>query len=259
VSTTGVIFAAIAVAWLAYLVPHFVRRRDDDPVEQADPVDRFSDSVRVVEHGTAPLLDQDLSEIDAYEVSTPLTRRAALNELQRLERMAATRRRRVLLGLMAVLSAVIGVAAVELLPWWSVAIAGGLVVVFFVVSRVSVAIMRRSLDRRHAEIRSGGEEVTIFLGRRTTKKKVASPETESAKITATSNGLWDPIPITTPTYVSKPLAPRTVRTIDLSGPPLTSNAAQPPIIADAPEPLSIFEDSTPEDLDSDDLPKSASG
>ena len=32
VGTTGVIFAAIAIAWLAYLVPHFVRRREDDRV-----------------------------------------------------------------------------------------------------------------------------------------------------------------------------------------------------------------------------------
>ena len=33
-----------------------------------------------------------------------------------------------------------------------------------------------------------------------------------------AGALWDPVPITMPTYVSKPLAPRTVRTIDLSGP-----------------------------------------
>jgi hypothetical protein len=63
VGTTGVIFAAIAVAWLAYLVPHFVRRRDDEDLDESDPADRFSDSMRIVRYGTAPLLDHDLEEI----------------------------------------------------------------------------------------------------------------------------------------------------------------------------------------------------
>ena len=65
------IIAAIAIAWLAYLVPHFVRRRDEEPVEESDPTDRFSESIRIVRNGTAPLLDQDLEEIKSYEVSTP--------------------------------------------------------------------------------------------------------------------------------------------------------------------------------------------
>ena len=89
VGTTGSIFAAIAVAWLAYLVPISSGAADDDEVDGEDPSDRFSDSIRIVRHGTAPLLDQDLAEIPAYEVSTPLTRRAAINDLRRLERLAA--------------------------------------------------------------------------------------------------------------------------------------------------------------------------
>ena len=33
--------------------------------------------------------------------------------------------------------------------------------------------------------------------------------------TAAAEGLWDPVPVTLPTYVSKPAARRSVRTIDL--------------------------------------------
>lgn len=233
--TTGLIFTAIAVAWLAYLVPHFVRRRDDDPLPQADPADRFSDSVRIVEHGTAPLLDQDLTEISSYEVSTPVTRRAAINDLRRLEKLAAIRRRRVLLALLAVLSAVIGVWAVNLLPWWAVAVSGGLVVGFVVISRVSVLMMRRSLDRRHADISSGCGEVTVFLNRARAEAAPESIVVGGAAKAGRTTVLWDPVPITMPTYVSKPLAPRTVRTIDLSGPSVTAaTVAQPPVIAEAP-------------------------
>jgi hypothetical protein len=239
VGTTGVIFAAIAIAWLAYLVPHFVRGRDDveELLDDSDPADRFSDSMRIVRYGTAPLLDQDLEEIASFEVSTPQTRRAAAKDLRRLERLAASRRRRVLLGLMAALSAVIGICAVHLIPWWSTAIPGGLLLIFLVVARVSVRSMRRGLDARHREIRHGSNESTIFLSR---KDFAASGEDAHAAggradLAASAGTLWDPIPITMPTYVSKPLAPRTVRTIDLSGPEMSSSARhQGPVTADAP-------------------------
>jgi hypothetical protein len=239
VGTTGVIFAAIAIAWLAYLVPHFVRRRDDDELlEESDPADRFSDSMRIVRHGTAPLLDQDLEEIASFEVSTPQTRRAAVNDLRRMERLAASRRRRVLLVLMAALSAAIGLFTAHLIPWWSTAIPGGLLLIFIVVARISVRVMLRRLDARHREIRHGNNESTIFLSRKDfAKSGMATPSASGTGDVAAKTGtLWDPIPITMPTYVSKPLAPRTVRTIDLSGPGTPSSARHDsPVTADAPE------------------------
>lgn len=237
VGTTGVIFAAIAVAWLAYLVPHFVQRRADEPVDEADPSNRFSDSMRIIKHGTAPLLDQDLSEIGSYEVSTPLTRRAAIDDLGRLERMAARRRRRVLLALMLVLSAMVGVCAARLWPWWTVAIPGGLVLAFLAVARISVRGLRRTLEVRYQDICRGGAESTVFLSRRDLAKvgPGALGENVSATPIVPPGALWDPVPITMPTYVSKPLAPRTVRTIDLSGPELTASARSTvPVTADAP-------------------------
>ncbi len=234
------IFAAIAIAWLAYLVPHFVRRRNDDPGIESDPADRFSENVYIVRHGTAPLLDQDLAPIAEYEVSTPLTRRAGIADLRRLDRLAATRRRRVLLGLMALISAVIGMCAVDWLPWWSVAVPGGMLVAFFVAARISVHLMRRSLDDRYHAIMAGGHEKTVFLSRKKSddtaeeQKPADKPVAEEPK--PVSGALWDPVPITMPTYVSKPLAPRTVRTIDLSGPDvISSRRPSHPVVADVPE------------------------
>jgi hypothetical protein len=238
VGTTGVIFAAIAVAWLAYLVPHFVRRRDEEDLDQSDPADRFSDSMRIVRYGTAPLLDHDLEEIAPFEVSTPQTRRAAVNDLRRLEAVASSRRRRVLLGLMAALSAVVGLCGAHLIPWWSAAIPGGLLLIFVVIARISVQVMRTRLDVRYGEIRHGNNESTIFLSREDFSTSGSDPHRSSGKSeTASRPGtLWEPIPITVPTYVSKPLAPRTVRTIDLSGPGATSSARhEGPVTADAPD------------------------
>ena len=236
VGTTGVIFGAIAIAWLAYLVPHFVRRREDEQLEVPELDNRFADSMRIVRTGAAPLLNQDLEQIQTFEVSTPQTRRAAVVDLRRLEGLAASRRRRVLLGLMAVLSATVGVCAVALIPWWAAAIPGGLLLIFVVVARVSVRMMRKSLDARYRSIRRGSDEQTVFLSRQEVSTAGARGVAKTEKPSASKSGaLWDPVPITMPTYVSKPLAPRTVRTIDLSGPgDASSSSAEVPVTADAP-------------------------
>lgn len=231
--TTGVIFAAIAIAWLAYLVPHFVRRPENDLVEEpVGPAEQFADSMRIVRRGTAPLLNQDLAEIAAYEVSTPMTRRAAIADLRRLERVAAGRRRRVLLVLVGVLTVTVALAATGLAPWWLLAVPGGLLVAFVTLARFSVRAMRRDLDARFREIRQGGDESTVLLSRR--EAAPTATTTTSAAPQPKTSVLWDPVPITMPTYVSKPLAPRTVRTIDLSGPGITASAPTGPVTADAP-------------------------
>lgn len=238
--TTGLIFAGIAISWLAYLVPHFVRRREGDPDVEHE-VDPFSDSVRILRHGTAPLLDQDLAELREFEVSTPVTRRAAVADLRRLERVAASRRRRVLSVLLALLCAVISVCSMAWLPWWTVAVPAGLVLLFVVVSRISVRAMRRDLDARYVSIARGSDEKTVLISRKDALAagKARQPRKGLGQDDAKADprpGLWDPLPITVPTYVSKPLAPRTVRTIDLSAPDVTSSGRQSvPVTADAPE------------------------
>jgi hypothetical protein len=233
--TTGLIFSAIAIAWLAYLVPHFARRSDAEPVDETDPASRFSDSMRILRRGTAPLLDQDLAPIESYEVSTPLTRRVAVADLHRLERVAAQRRRRVLVVLLLALMAVAGVYVAGLVPLWAVAIPGGLVFAFVVVARLSVRAMRRSMDARYETICSGSPEATVFLSRTGAAAAAAARTGGPSAPTVKPGALWDPVPITMPTYVSKPLAPRTVRTIDLSGPDVTATARNPiPVTADAP-------------------------
>ncbi len=235
VGTTGVIFGAIAIAWLAFLVPHFVRRREEElAVDDADLAHRFSTSTRIVRHGTAPLLNQDLTPIAEYEVSTPLTRRAATHELRRLEQVAASRRRRVLLILLAVLSGTIAACVAGLLPWGVVAAPVALTMAFLTIARLSVRTMRLQLDARFEAIRVGSDEFTVRLSRRELAGTASAP-TRSVPGSAVAGALWDPVPITVPTYVSKPLAPRTVRTIDLSGPGVVS-AGRPsgPVTADAP-------------------------
>ncbi len=120
--------------------------------------------------------------------------------------------------------------------------------IFVVVARVSVRRMRKGLDVRYHVIRRGGDEQTVFLSRQEVSTAGAKEAAKTEKPDVSKPGaLWDPVPITMPTYVSKPLAPRTVRTIDLSGPGVaSSSSAELPVTADAP-PVAEAESGAPID------------
>lgn len=270
--TTGLIFAAIAVAWLAYLIPTYLRHRSP-AAEIPDGTERFSDSMRIIRSGAAPLIDVDGGEISSVEVSTPLTRRAALAELRRQERAAAARRRRVLVVLAIALSAVIGVCAFELINWFWVAVPAALILGFVVVARFSVRAMRRHLDLRFARINDCGDEQTILMRRADIEIAVTGRNRKTPKAPAdparpektSTQALWDPLPIALPTYVSKPLTPRTVRTIDLSGPDVTSSGrrtalgSELPVTADAPLEIAPVARSQAVDDEQDETERRAAG
>ena len=215
VGMTGVIFAATAALWLMYLVPYFLRHRGDDLAEESATEIPFTPSVTIVRSGTS------LAEADpgtSVTVSTPLTRRAQLRELHLRDLQAAQRRRRVLIFLLLVQLIVAGLAIARIGAWWGALIPAGLIVAFLVVARFSVRAMRADFARRAEAVRGCTDEETVAIS--LTADDVADHE-HSIELSIPVNAvasLWDPIPITRPTYVSKPLAPRTVRTIDLSAP-----------------------------------------
>lgn len=218
---TGLIFGAIAAAWLVYLVPYFLRHRADDLVDGLDQVEQVM-PVTIVQHGMS-LADAIPAGV---EISTPLTRRAKLRELKLLDAQAAQRRRRVLIFLLVVQLAVAGLAVFGIGAWWAALIPFGLIVAFLMVARFSVRAMRADLDRRAVEIRAGSEEETTALSLDDLDDSTHEHSIELSLPVQPVGSLWDPIPITRPTYVSTPLAPRTVRTIDLSA-PVPADAATP--------------------------------
>lgn len=231
-SFTGLIFGALAAFWLVYLVPLILNRKDNGLLDEIEPGEPFSASVTIVRRGT-PL---ESAEVGTAVISTPLNRRAALRELSDVDRDAA-RRRRTVLAFLAVVTSIVGaLAGFGIISWWTIAAPAGLVVLFLGIARVTVARMRRQLDARARLIRGGDgvDEATVaiaVLDADDDAENELSVEL-SAPIEYTGS-LWDPIPITAPTYVSRPPAPRTVRTIDLSAPvPAMSGV---PVTADLPE------------------------
>ncbi len=177
----------------------------------------------------------------------------------RARRVAAMRRRRVLSILTLSLLSVVALAGLEILLWWSVAIPAGLIVFFVVLTRIQLRRQARDRAALTAERRARAEarhdrgpsaapsspdnEMTVEVKLPTAAAESAA-ETKQAAPTS-SEALWDPVPVTLPTYVLKEKAPdRTVRTINLSGPEVFSSARLPEPDADTapPTPAEITED-----------------
>jgi hypothetical protein len=211
VDQSGLIFVALAVAWAAYLIPQALRHHDE--ALRGRSIDRFSHSIRVLArrepvnarrarlvvnapttsaHGTAATLSLD----EQYAV-----RRAA-------GRAATKRRRRVLSVLLLALAAVVVVCATGRLAWPYVAIPAGLLVAWLVACRLMV---RHERAWHPATLVEDDEDVAADPDTVTTGTHEAVP----GDAAAADPRLWDPVPVTLPTYVSKPAARRTVRTIDL--------------------------------------------
>ena len=212
---SALIFVVLAVGWAGYLIPKALRHHEE--IGASRPVDTFSDTVRVLERTPATM--KALLTPPAVESAAVTAPRAA-----RTPSTPASRRRRVL-GLLLFATLVTGVAAyLGYVAAWAPAIPGALVVAWLVMCRLMV---RKAPVRRVARPAPVVEEDPTVVAERplgarletSVSAEVAplSPEVED------DGSLWDPLPLTLPTYVSKPAARRTVRTIDLTQTGVTSS------------------------------------
>jgi hypothetical protein len=234
VDLSGIIFVVLAVGWAGYLIPKALKHHDD--LAMSRPVDTFSDSVRVVngKRPSAPTTATPSSSPSQPSVVEPVEAPAphAHTITRESARKAARRRRRVLLVLLTALVAVSATSYLAYTPWLSVAVPGGLIVAFLVVARLTVRAqqVRRAAPVQHetresasavepsnsqttspAEVEPDlGREDTQGLSRQQLADAVAAPVLDEG-------GLWDPLPVTLPTYVNKARARRTVRTIEITG------------------------------------------
>jgi hypothetical protein len=201
------------------------------------------------------------AEAPAVRRPRPAVRRAAAPA-------AARRRRRILSVLLLATLVVTGLAVLAVVPWWSVAIPAGLTVLYLVLCRTQVRHERsvswdadlaaavdampeassvRQVTRPAARVdapygtpaRPAARNAQGFEEFDDAEDTVAIPVAVlDAVVVPTVDGgsLWDPLPVTLPTYVSKPKALRTVRTIDLDEPGTWSSgrsAEDSRLVADA--------------------------
>ena len=223
---SALIFVALAVAWAVYLIPKALQHHED--AVRSRSVDRFSQTMRVlarrepvnrrssrlvVSPGRAPsspiVTTKHLTRDDAEPAPPARLTRAAANR-------AARRRRRVLGVVLGALLVTLVVAAFGVVAWGYVAIPTVVLVAWLVACRLMVRGEElRSLDAWLHEAATG--EVPTITADLPPRDEAPDPMEDTTSTPAiTDPSLWDPMPVTLPTYVSKPAAERRgVRTIDL--------------------------------------------
>ncbi|WP_332662876.1 divisome protein SepX/GlpR [Aeromicrobium sp.] len=244
-SSSGLIIAFVVAVWAAYFVPLMLRRYDEHSknasVETSGSQSRViarpsAKPATMAAEATTPVVEPVIAKVTAPAART-LDRPAA--------RLAARRRRRTLLTLLAATAVVGGLAGASVIaPFW-VAAPVALVVAWLVACRIQVrselgltrvkAPKRPKAEKKKAEKKAEwparDEEETIVVsghfedinpGRKNLMEDV--PLEANAlddqiviavpSVSTTGEALWDPLPVTLPTYVTKPRAGRTVRTID---------------------------------------------
>lgn len=224
--TTGVVFGILAAAWLAYLIPMWVRNSQQQATRPTDLTERFSNAVRIVRDGAAA------ESAVEHEVSTPITRRAEWVAFRRAEGRAIGRRRLFVLLPLVALVVVAGLSIGGVTKAWAPAIPVALLVVALAGVRFNTRSMNRQREELRARLRGGEVEDTVTLpGDELEQARTQAPGSTVTEVALGApkpvSGLWDAVPVTNPTYVQTPTPPRTVRTIDLSAPPLNK-----PVTAD---------------------------
>jgi HAMP domain-containing protein len=224
VDTTGLIFVVVVVAWLVYLVPQHLAKKA--PLTSADDALGASPEPTVTLHKGVPkppdpLPDEtteDLLEgLFDLPVSTDLTRRAQRHALARMARRSARIRRNTLIAGLLVAVLAVTLFGLGVTSWVTPAVACGALVVGVLLARWNVVRVNRRLERLRRAIDLGQEETTVAI--RIVRRPIEDREERMAVIVPPEPAsLWDPLPVPPSTYVSKPLAPRTVRTIDLATP-----------------------------------------
>ena len=224
-SSSGLIIAFVVAVWAAYFVPLALRRYDEATKNAS--VESTGFLSRVIDRPRTAVID-DEPEV-AQPVIEPVEKVEAPRISSRAAKLAAARRRRTLLTLLALAAVVCGLAGFAVISTYAVAAPAALIVAWLVACRMQVrselglgrAAQQAVVDTEDT-ITVSGQFEDINPGRKHTMEKV--PLEANAlddqiviavpSVSTTGEALWDPLPVTLPTYVTKPRAGRTVRTID---------------------------------------------
>lgn len=267
-ASAGLIVAFVVVVWAAYFIPLALRRYDE--ASKSASVESSGSLSRVIawpRAGSAPVDESESVGTPAAVTSGPDKPEA--RKLDRpAARLAARRRRRTLLTLLALAVIVSGVAFAGVIAKTYIAIPGALIVAWLVACRIQVrgelGLARDKKPRSTKSVGTFASKVKSKAKAKTAKTKIksksganvstAADEEETIivsgqfedvdpgrahvmevvaleddalddkiviavpSVSTSGEALWDPLPVTLPTYVTKPRAGRTVRTIDFSQP-----------------------------------------
>ncbi len=257
---SGLVLLAIVGAWLAVLVPMALRRHDT----RLRSADRFQDAMRVLSRRQDPTRQRAAARVDAEVEELPTGRLADLRArfAEREPLTPAARRRRLLLGLVAValvtlVGAVLGTVwllAVHLLA--DVALGAFVVHLRRTAAQRAARARRAAAQRRRAPrpaepVAAAAAEPLPEPVLRVPAHVAGIPDRMPARpqplagtaarydelpaARGAQGEAWSPVPVPMPTYLTAPTAPR--RVVDLTTPGAYSDG-----LADAERELGIVDE-----------------
>ena len=245
------IIAFVVAVWAAYFVPLVLRRYDE--ASKNASVESSGTLSRVIHRPKPAVVEEAAAEpAESVEPVAEPAAPVARTPDRPAARLAAKRRRRTLLSLLFATAVVGGLAAASIIApvWFAAPVA--LVFAWLVACRIQVrgelglpqlrkpkvpTFVKRSAAKRSAAKRSVAsvddeEETIIVSGQFEDINPARKHQMEDVplevdalddqiviavpSVATTGEALWDPLPVTLPTYVTKPRAGRTVRTIDFA-------------------------------------------
>jgi len=240
----GLILAVVVIGGLAYVLIGLKRGGEANALG-VDSADSIGGDMVVVRSGEEPDDGQDPS----LQVSTPLLRDAVRREVAVARHMAVLYRR---LGLIAAVVIAVGIVAVAIfvsrVPALVALAAPVPLLAWGAWARVDMRVKRRRFDRRLASLDKGWDEQTQLITMAADEKPAATPpashDERSIELSVPIPGLttlMERMPVAPATYVNRTIMPRSVRTVDLSAPPVPAVGPAFPVSADYPQDVLPFE------------------
>lgn len=245
-TANGLIVAFVVALWAAYFVPLVLRRYDE--ASKTHSLESLSSLSRVITRRSPAAAEPESQVVSPAPAPVPMDEpalsRPAITRAS--ARLAARRRRRTLLTLLAglvLVAALVGFKVVA--PVW-VGVPAALILAWLVACRIqvrgelglsgssrTVTGSASDADATSARVADPANEDTVIVsgqfeevdpGRAHVMQDVpleADALDEQIviavpSVATTGEALWDPLPVTVPTYVTKPRVGRTVRTIDFA-------------------------------------------
>jgi hypothetical protein len=248
-----VIYAGIIVMWAAYFIPRWLRRHEE--LSESRSVEKFDQAMRILSR-------KETTADQRYIVMPPRPeqplRRPSRRRRGRQARGPAgitARRRRVLAGLLLSTLVTGLLAPFTAVPWGAPLALLGVVLADLVHlrsqarRRAELARSRRAVRRRtRSRLRRFDSAERIVESRRAIVEERTAAEAarlaaqdaaeaaaraEAERLAAEAVG-WAPVPVPLPTYVSKPMAARPSRPIDLTVPGAWIDAPSVPLLSEEP-------------------------
>lgn len=248
---SSLVFVVIIAIWGAYLMSHWVRRREH--LAMARSVDRYSRAMRVLER-TGPVAQGTMQRRTVREVLRPVGTGAAVAGVAtartvaagagavRRTRMTRRARGRLVLSMLVVVLVTAVLAPFTPVPWWVPAVAFvGLAGVLVLLGRLAAAeraarggrtvrpaVRRERVALRHTAEARSAEDAPVMVSTEAEVKPVreqlfdlAALEEQIADARRAAGPVvasqpWSPTPVPKPTYTMKAPARRRVEDVPFS-------------------------------------------